>query len=427
MRSRASLASAPHTVVGLGHAPDGLPLALSVSRRYSVREAVLDELDASAIEELAPPVRDAVLALERAVCDEARREGLIELGGTDVYLSAGTMGAIFGSTMLARLLGSQSPIASPLDGALPPALLAAPGPSLAASEPVTLMKSVGADRYLAVPAQDGPVFIAEVFDEEADVAQEALQPLRLEDLRSIDGARFWWRRGSRMGDGALADAGSYQRAVREADELAWSIERAAVGTALVELARSLETFHSEGRVHADVKPGNSILTAHGAITIDPIGVRIGERSPGATPGWAAPEQLLGRDVAAATDVYPLGLMLAQMLGAVIYGEERLFVTPIGGEAPRRIRLFGDPEVYLDPALVTGSARSGWSELIRRCVSFDPDDRPADAAAVADHAATLLEETPLTGRMLLSAGPGTLHRNALVDEQPQAVWVLEDAR
>lgn len=88
----------------------------------------------------------------------------------------------------------------------------------------------------------------------------------------------------------------------------------AVGAAL---ARTLRDVHTAGLVHRDVKPSNIVLTSAGPRIID-FGIARPEHgltltSTGeapVTPGYGPPEQVLGRRVGPAADVFALGAVLA---------------------------------------------------------------------------------------------------------------------
>lgn len=430
VRRREDLSTEPQVAVVLGDAPDGLPLVLRVERRASVDAAVRTALGHPP--QLDPEVERCLGALENAVSQSARCAGVFEVRGTRLYRTHATVGVLLGESMLARLLGAQSPLILAEDRYAPSsrpervtntAVLAAVS---RASSPVTLMKGLATKRHVAVPLRPGPAFLVEDGD---GIEADSIEPLRFEDLRPVPSARFH-ARGRREVDGDLADAEAYRRAVMENPSVGWSVAAGDVGQMIVQLARSLVAVHEEGRVHADVKPANTVVTAQGAVAIDPIGVTVGQVSPGATPGWAAPEQILAREVVPATDVYPLGLMVARLLGAAIYGEERSFLVPIGKGECRRVRMLADQDVFIDPETtggMTGVVREAWQDFVRQCVEFDPDDRPQSAAVFAERLGELLEEAPLAWRLPLQGGPGLLRRDVDVLGAMQPSWVVSDFR
>ncbi len=104
--------------------------------------------------------------------------------------------------------------------------------------------------------------------------------------------------------------------------------------------------HTHGAIHRDLKPGNILVTADGAVKLLDFGIAklLDDESSGAqptalthtggralTPDYAAPEQLRGDGVTTATDVYALGILLYQLL----CGHHP--TTPLGGNAAEALR------------------------------------------------------------------------------------------
>jgi hypothetical protein len=432
VRARESLAEHPETAVVIGEAPDGLPLVLHVSRKASVESAVLAALGYVPREQLAAPVDHALEGLESAVRAEARRVGIERLDVGAIYRSKDTVGVLFGDTLMARMLGAHSPLVLAEDRHSPssePENVANTAAIALSPRPITVMKELDTNRYLAVPVRSGPAFVAELGSEDDPVVPESLQPLLFEDLRGLASARYIASTAGVDSEGPLSDHAQYQSAVRREDRVAWLVSRHDVGRAIADLAHNLQAFHDEDRVHCDVKPGNTLITGHGVVAIDPIGVRVGEVSPGATPGWAAPEQILARPVSAQSDVYALGLMAASLIGAAIYGEERSFIIPTGKSGRRRVRILGAPDVFIDRGdseLDQDSCRA-WTDLIRRAVAFAPEERPASAAAFAMELEALLARQRLEGELAVAGGPGVLSRSVEVLGVLQPSWVVSDRR
>ncbi|MFE7313869.1 PQQ-binding-like beta-propeller repeat protein [Streptomyces sp. NPDC057555] len=93
-------------------------------------------------------------------------------------------------------------------------------------------------------------------------------------------------------------------------------DEAAVRALAASLARTLADIHAAGLIHRDLKPPNIVLTSSGPRIID-FGIARPEHGltltttgqiP-VTPGYGAPEQVLGRRVAPSADLFSLGAVL----------------------------------------------------------------------------------------------------------------------
>ncbi|MGW3205404.1 protein kinase domain-containing protein [Streptomyces sp. NPDC001135] len=145
------------------------------------------------------------------------------------------------------------------------------------------------------------------------------------------------------------------------------------------LARTLADIHAAGFIHRDLKPPNIVLTSAGPRIID-FGIARPEHGltltttgqVPVTPGYGAPEQVLGRRVTPAADVFSLGAVLAYAAsGRRAYGGSH--VAAVQYEV-----VHGEPRLDgIAPQL---------QALILPCLAKDPAARPAppqiaDAMAV----------------------------------------------
>src|SRR5690606_1908789 len=144
---------------------------------------------------------------------------------------------------------------------------------------------------------------------------------------------------------------------------------------LADVAAGLAAAHRAGVVHRDLKPANVLLArgearalvADFGIASDVTQLARATVDVAGTRGYMSPEQAAGRAVDARRDVYAFGVLAHRMLTGELpaTAPSRVGVTDVGGPAARL------PEAA-PPGLIT---------LIDRCLAGEPDDRPADGAAI----------------------------------------------
>ncbi|MFF9375758.1 protein kinase [Streptomyces griseoluteus] len=141
------------------------------------------------------------------------------------------------------------------------------------------------------------------------------------------------------------------------------------------LARALTHVHDAGIVHRDIKPSNVLLDASGAPHLADFGIaRLVNATRHTasdvligTAAYLAPEQVMGREVRPAADVYALGLVLLECLK----GELEYAGTPLEAAVAR---------VHRAP-VVPDSLPTGLARLLHAMTAQDETARP-DAPSCA---------------------------------------------
>ena len=164
--------------------------------------------------------------------------------------------------------------------------------------------------------------------------------------------------------------------------------------------------HSHLIVHRDIKPTNIFVTHGGSVKLldfgiaklldDATGAAVLTKSGGSalTPQFAAPEQLLGRPVTTATDIYSLGLVLYVLLTgrhpnpAESGTSAQIIHAALTEDAPRASTIPGMPNTW------RRSLQGDLDNILGKALKKDPADRYTSASAFADDLKRYLSHEPV---------------------------------
>ena len=143
-----------------------------------------------------------------------------------------------------------------------------------------------------------------------------------------------------------------------------------------QLAEAMAFAHRQQILHRDLKPANVLVTQDGAVKLIDFGVahvlNVDEQSAApVTIAYAAPEQLKGRPVSVATDIYGLGLLLFELITKTRFGT---------GETQEYKSLHRDLKTIID-----------------KCLELHPQDRFHSAEDLIKDIESFLAQKPVVSR------------------------------
>lgn len=146
-----------------------------------------------------------------------------------------------------------------------------------------------------------------------------------------------------------------------------------------QLCAGLSAAHEQGVLHRDLKPANVMVDGRGRAKITDFGIAglehdFGERhAVEGTPAYQAPEQLLGREVTARSDLYALGLVMYEMFTGVrpfkASTRSELIRLQTAAEPPRPSSRVSDVDPLAEKAILA-------------CLAPRASDRPRSAVQVS---------------------------------------------
>ncbi len=157
---------------------------------------------------------------------------------------------------------------------------------------------------------------------------------------------------------------------------------------LREVAWALGHAHAQGLVHRDVKPDNILIEREsGRALVGDFGIAAasGESAHAVlsgTPEFMSPEQSLGNDVDARSDLYSLGVTAYFALSGRLPFTGASATQVLAKHVTESVPLLASSGVVVPRAL---------AKLVEQCLAKDPAHRPARADALAEQLGVTIEQ------------------------------------
>ena len=189
---------------------------------------------------------------------------------------------------------------------------------------------------------------------------------------------------------------------------------------LREIGDGLQHAHDAGIVHRDLKPTNVLIHADGRAMLADFGLARGAGQPThlttiglaiGTPGYMAPEQVMGHDVDKRADIYAMGVLCFEMLTGRLpfIGSNRMEVaySTVNAPIPSAVKLNAALPDEID-------------QLLGKVLAKDPAQRPQSVKDLLAQMARLPQRRPAAGAPAAIPAVGTAPpRPAVANDPPTA--------
>ncbi|MCA8925500.1 MAG: serine/threonine protein kinase [Planctomycetes bacterium] len=174
------------------------------------------------------------------------------------------------------------------------------------------------------------------------------------------------------------------------------IEEALVYRLAGQAARGLACLHQRGLVHRNVKPEHLLINRAGELKLIGLGLVRESEDEGpnrvtmkgailGSPQYMAPEQARGQELDGRSDLYSLGVAIYELVSGTV---------PFPDKSPARVLQRLSQEVPPPLRDRNPNASAQLERLVARLLAKLPDERYADAGAVADDLESLSRGEPL---------------------------------
>ena len=170
-----------------------------------------------------------------------------------------------------------------------------------------------------------------------------------------------------------------------------------IAALIAAVAHAIHYAHQHGVIHRDLKPTNILIDAEGQPHLTDFGVaKVLEKESElthtndvlGTPAYMAPEQVSGKGISAAVDIYSIGAILYELLTGR---------PPFRGQTPLETLRKSAEEEPVCPTTLSRSVNQDLSCICLKCLEKDPLERYGSALALAEDLERWLRREPILAK------------------------------